>query len=97
MSKEKLSAPPKHFVNKSSIISPHLSLRENVNIDNQWDQIETDLQEINKVNITNSASRYSSKVTASTSTYKLPKAQVDPFATCLDINSLEGLKKQKCV
>ena len=97
MRKEKLSTPPKNYVNKSSIVSPFSSPHENMNIDNPSDQLDVDLRETIKVNSTNSTSRNISEGKVSTESGKISKTHADPFTTCLDINSLEGFKKQKCV
>ena len=45
MSKEKLSTPPKNYVNESSNVSTHSSPSYHVNMDNPSDQIDIDLQE----------------------------------------------------
>ena len=96
MSKEKLSTPPKTHVSKSSIFSLHLCPQVEMNLDNPSEQMEINLQEITKVNNIHAALRTSSKRKSPTETGKRCRPQIYPFATHLDVNSLEGFKK-KCL
>ena len=64
-------------------------------IDNLSNQMATHMQETAKVKSTHYAFRTSSKGKVSTSTGKISKMQVNPFATLSYAISLEGFKKRK--